>query len=48
MLGNRNVLTKAAAPSLSVDGISGEQVTKTKLLGVKLDNLSLGLITLFP
>ena len=39
VFGNRNTLNNASAITLSIDDIPIEQVTKTKLLGVKLDNL---------
>ncbi len=39
VFGSRNVKANATALSLSIDGILVEQVTKTTLLGVKLDSL---------
>lgn len=39
VFGSRNALANATALNLFVDGVSTEQVTKAKLLGIKLDNL---------
>ena len=39
IFGSKNLLANAAALILCIDGISVEQVNKTKLLGVKLENV---------